>query len=163
LSNIEIKAIWHTPGQFGDLCRLLLLTGQRREKVLGMRWTDLAGDVWSIRTEAREKGNAGTLRLPPVAMAIIEAHPPLATNPPGFAGRSDGAACLAQSKYKSAFDAASGVSGWVLHDLRRTARSLMSRAGVQSEHAERVLGHVIPGIEGIYNRHQYTDEKAAAL
>jgi integrase len=61
------------------------------------------------------------------------------------------------------FDAKCGVTGWRLHDLRRTARSLMSRAGVQSEYAERVLGHVIPGIEGVYNRHQYTDEKAAVL
>jgi hypothetical protein len=50
-----------------------------------------------------------------------------------------------------------------LHDLRRTARSLMSRAGVPSEHAERVLGHIIPGVEGTYNRHAYSDEKAVAL
>src|ERR1700730_5823910 len=42
---------------------------------------------------------------------------------------------------------------WVIHDLRRTARSLLSRAGVSSEVAERVLGHVIPGIEAVYNRH----------
>ena len=52
---------------------------------------------------------------------------------------------------------------WHLHDLRRTARSLMSRAGVQSEHAERVLGHVIGGVEGIYDRHGYDFEKAHAL
>ena len=50
-----------------------------------------------------------------------------------------------------------------LHDLRLTARSLMSRAGVTSEHAERVLGHVIGGVEGVYDRHSYMDEKAAAL
>jgi hypothetical protein len=40
---------------------------------------------------------------------------------------------------------------------------LMSRAGVQSEHAERVLGHAIGGVEGIYNRHTYDVEKADAL
>ena len=50
-----------------------------------------------------------------------------------------------------------------LHDLRRTARSLMARAGVSSEHAERVLGHALPGIEGVYNLHGYMDEKADAL
>src|SRR5262245_64495189 len=50
-----------------------------------------------------------------------------------------------------------------LHDLRRTARSLMSRAGVSSEHAERVMGHSVGGVEGIYDRHQYMDEKAEAL
>jgi hypothetical protein len=55
-------------------------------------------------------------------------------------------------------DQASGVTGWTLHDLRRTARSLMARPGVQGEHAERCLGHVIRGVEGIYNRHGYAAE-----
>ena len=52
---------------------------------------------------------------------------------------------------------------WQIHDLRRTARSLMSRAGVSSEHAERVLGHAIRGVEAIYDRHSYAPEKAEAL
>ena len=52
---------------------------------------------------------------------------------------------------------------WTLHDLRRTARSLMSRAGVPRDHAERVLGHAIAGVEGVYDRHAYEDEKAEAL
>ena len=46
------------------------------------------------------------------------------------------------SKFKSSFDEACGVSGWTIHDLRRTARSLMSRAGVPTDHAERCLGHI---------------------
>jgi integrase len=52
---------------------------------------------------------------------------------------------------------------WTLHDLRRTARSLMSRAGVPSDIAERVLGHVIPGVRGVYDRHEYAAEKRDAL
>jgi integrase len=52
---------------------------------------------------------------------------------------------------------------WTIHDLRRTARSLMSRAGVRSDIAERVMGHAIMGVEGVYDRHSYTDEKADAL
>ena len=52
---------------------------------------------------------------------------------------------------------------WQLHDLRRTARSLMSRAGVRPDIAERVLGHAISGVEGVYDRHPYRDEKADAL
>jgi integrase len=55
------------------------------------------------------------------------------------------------------------MEGWCLHDLRRTARSLMSRAKVPSDHAERVLNHVIGGVRGIYDRHDYADEKRAAL
>jgi integrase len=63
---------------------------------------------------------------------------------------------------KSDFDKICGVTGWVLHDLRRTARSLMSRAGVASEHAERCLGHVIGGVEGVYDQHNYLDEMRLA-
>ena len=59
-------------------------------------------------------------------------------------------------------DQASGVTGWTLHDLRRTARSLMSRAGVPTDHAERCLGHVIGGVRGVYDRHEFHAEKKRA-
>jgi integrase len=52
---------------------------------------------------------------------------------------------------------------WAVHDLRRSARSLMSRAGVPSEHAERTLGHAILGIRGVYDRYSFGREKADAL
>jgi integrase len=52
---------------------------------------------------------------------------------------------------------------WTLHDLRRTARSLMSRAGVPSDRAERCLGHVLPGIRSTYDRHEYLNEKRHAF
>ncbi len=55
------------------------------------------------------------------------------------------------------------MPNWTLHDLRRTARSLMSRAGVTPHTAERVLGHTIKGVEGTYDRHPYDPEKAHAL
>jgi integrase len=56
-----------------------------------------------------------------------------------------------------------GITGWTLHDCRRTARSLLSRAGVRPDVAERVLGHVMGGVEGVYDRHSYREEKAHAL
>ena len=52
---------------------------------------------------------------------------------------------------------------WTVHDLRRTARSLLSRAGVRPDIAERVLGHAIAGVEGVSDRHPYDTEKAEAL
>jgi integrase len=52
---------------------------------------------------------------------------------------------------------------WTIHDLRRTARSLMPRAGIQPDHAERCLGHAIPGVRGVYDCHEYRDEKARAF
>ena len=64
---------------------------------------------------------------------------------------------------KALAEAGESFAGWRLHDLRRSARSLMSRAGVPSRHAELVLGHVIPGIEGVYDRHSYAREKAEAV
>ena len=68
------------------------------------------------------------------------------------------------AKRKGQFDGKlDGVAPYVTHDLRRTARTLMSRAGVRPDIAERVLGHVRGGVEGIYDRHQYRDEKAHAL
>ena len=64
---------------------------------------------------------------------------------------------------KLRIDRVSGVTGWRLHELRRTARSLMSRAGVRPDVAERVMGHAVGGVEAIYDRHSYKAEKADAL
>jgi integrase len=94
----------------------------------------------------------------------IAAQPRIAGNPYVFSGRGSGP-FNSFSERKADLDDAlpDGTPAWVLHDLRRTARSLMSRAGVSSEHAERVLGHVIRGVEGVYDRHTYAEEKANAL
>jgi integrase len=67
------------------------------------------------------------------------------------------------STFKLRFDLECGVRGWRLHDLRRTARSLMSRAGVSPDIAERCLGHVISGVRGVYDRHRYEAEMLHAF
>ena len=165
LSDDEIKAIWvaaEDAGAYGGLVQLALLTAQRRTKVTTMKWADIAGNEWTIPKALREKDSAGVLKLPKAALAIIERQPRLGDNPYVFAGRGDGP-INGMSKCKARLDRTSGVSGWRIHDLRRTARSLMSRAGVSSEHAERVMGHAIAGIEGVYDRHAYAAEKADAL
>jgi integrase len=166
LSDDELRRIWNSAGemgQFGAFVRLLLLTAQRRDKVGTLRWDDInASGVWTIRTEEREKGNPGTLQLAKQALDIIQAQPRFVGNPHVFAGK-DGRALRRNSGAKVKLDEKSGIADWRLHDLRRTARSLMSRAGISSEHAERVLGHAINGVEGIYNRHCYDGEKSGAL
>ena len=166
LSDDELRAVWkraEANGTFGALVRLLLLTGQRRDKVASMRWEDIDGTTWTIPAEAREKGSAGVLTLPEFAIDIIKQQPRFASSPYVFAGRS-GSQINGWSKSKRQFDAKlEGVKPWVLHDLRRTARSLMSRAQVRPDIAERVLGHVIKGVEGVYDRHSYAEEKAHAL
>jgi integrase len=165
LDDAELRVIWkqaEANGQFGAIIRLLLLTGQRREKVATMKWDDIAGGIWTITTVEREKGNAGSLALPAHALEIIEAQPRIGVNPYVFAGRGNG--CYDISASKAPFDAKlPKMPHWTLHDLRRTARSLMSRAGVRPDIAERVMGHAIAGVEGVYDRHSYREEKADAL
>lgn len=167
LDDGELRAIWRhaeTFGTFGAFVQMCLLTAQRSRKVVAMRWADITIDgEWTIAAEPREKSSAGSLVLPEAALAIIRARPRLASNPFIFAGRGDHH-YRALSRAKERFDAAlPDLAPWVIHDLRRTARSLMSRAGVLSEHAERVLGHAIRGVEGVYDRHSYREEKAEAL
>jgi integrase len=167
LGDDELRVIWstaETDGTFGALVRLCLLTAQRRSKILRIRWDDVtpAGE-WVISTEAREKGNPGKLRLPEAAVAIIRAQP-RTSNPYVLAGRWDGP-FRGLARAKTRFDGKlPAMPPWTLHDLRRTARSLMSRAGVLPDIAERVLGHVVGGtVQQTYDRHTYTREKADAL
>src|SRR6478752_4088674 len=67
------------------------------------------------------------------------------------------------SRAKAMLDAACGVTGWTLHDLRRSARTLLSRAGVAPDIAERCLGHAIGGVRGVYDRHQYEEQMRVAF
>jgi integrase len=173
LTDDELKAVWEAAGQagmFGAIVKLCLLSGQRRSKVAEMRWNDVddAG-VWTIDVQARQKGTGGTLKLPECAHAIICAQPEVVgvdyVFPAGKLGKGQKEikAFSAWSQYKEELDKASGVTGWVIHDLRRTARSLLSRAGVLPHISERVLGHVQPGVQGVYDRFEYRDEIADAL
>jgi integrase len=175
LTDSEIRAVWKVAkesGVYGALILMLLLTAQRLDKVITMKWTDISPmkwpsnepPVWTLPTAPREKGNIGMVELPDMVLAILDALPRYADNPYVFAGRGNSHMAYSGNP-KRAFDAKlpKGTPNWTLHDLRRTARSLMSRAGVSSEHAERVMGHAIKGTEGIYDRHKYADEKSAAL
>lgn len=169
----ELRLFWRTAagaGQYGAFLQACLLTGQRRAKVMTMRRdaiTDVGG--WAIDAEAREKTNAGLLDLPDMALDIIRAQPEIEGNPYVFAGRGS-APMYPGDKLKKDFEAelAKGNSGeplphWTIHDLRRTAKTLMRRAGVDKDVSERVMGHAIAGVEGVYDRHSYRAEKADAL
>jgi integrase len=163
LDDDEIRAVWtKATGTLGAIIRVALLTAQRRDKVVSMKWADIKNGVWTVPTDAREKGNIGAVALPRMALDVIGAQPRLASNPHVFAGQRDGA-YESLSRPKRALDAQLKISPWTIHDLRRTSRSLLSRAGVSSEHAERVMGHVIAGVEGTYDRHRYDAEKKIAL
>jgi integrase len=166
LDDDEIRKVWAACGRvgtFGGMVQLALLTGQRQDKLAAMERTDVVDRVWTIRSEEREKGNGEMLTLPDLALAVIDVQPQLGESPYVFAGRGDNRPYSGFSKAKARLDKLSGVAGWRFHDLRRTSRSLMARAGVLSDHAEFVIGHARPLIESTYDRHAYFAEKKIAL
>jgi integrase len=168
LNDVELKRLWaacEQVGSFGRFVMTLLLSAQRRGAVARMKWSEIDADgVWHMPRAEREKGNAGDLKLTKLALDILKQQPRLAGNEYVFWARIKRVGPITSvGDAKSRLDQRSGVTGWTLHDCRRTARSLMSRAGVSSEHAERVMGHVIGGVEGVYDVHEYFDEKAIAL
>jgi integrase len=167
LADNEMAAVWRageSNGRFGAIIRLALLTAQRREKLASMQWDHVSLDgTWTVPADVREKGTGGELVLPAAAVEIIRAQLRLGDNPYVFGGRGN-THFRGYSKAKRAFDAKlPPMERWTLHDLRRSARSLLSRASVRPDIAERVMGHAIAGVEGTYDRHSYRDEKADAL
>jgi integrase len=178
LDDLEIAVIWRQAESkmpsasgkqewndtFGAFIRVALLTAQRRAKIIKMKWDDISEEgEWTVPKAPREKDTIGSVILPEAALAIVRAQPRLASNPFVFAGRGRGA-FNGFSKAKERLDGKlKNIKPWTIHDLRRTARSLMSRAGVSSDIAERVLGHVQPGVRGVYDRFHYRDEKRDAL
>jgi len=126
-----------------------------------MRWAEVNGETrdWVLPV-SRNKVRRGLVRpLSALALAILNDLPRNGEYVFTKAGRFPIGNI---SKRKRLLDEASGVSGWTLHDLRRTARSLMSRAGVTERHAEECLGHVQGGVRATYDRHKYYDEKKRA-
>jgi integrase len=170
LSDDEIRALWTALDEFnsfGLVVKLCLLTAQRSRKIASMRWQDLKDGVWFIPQQDREKGTARSLKLAPLAWQIVQSQPRLKDNPYVFASRPF-KHFNSWSQQKSALEGElkkllPDMQPWTIHDLRRTARSIMSRAGVRRDIAERVLGHAIAGVEGVYDRHDYFDEKSEAM
>jgi integrase len=164
LDDDEIRLLWNTAeGTYGDICKLALLTGQRRDMLACMKWDDIVDGVWQMPDMGKgAKGHGGDLALPKLALDIIEARPRLVSNPFVFPGRGN-LEFRAFAACKARLDKKLKIEPWRLHDLRRTARSLMPRAGIQPHIAERVLGHIQPGVAGTYDRHSYDQEKGHAL
>jgi integrase len=164
LTDDELRAIWKAseaiPGPFGALVKFLLLTAGRRSEASGMAWEEIKDGVWLLPA-ARNKVKQDLARpLSGAAQNVIGSLEKLGR----YVFTYDGTTPIANlSNPKARLDDGCGVKDWRLHDLRRTARSLLSRAGIAPDIAERCLGHVIPGVRGVYDRHEYHEEKKRAF
>jgi integrase len=182
LSDDEIRLVWSAADQaglFGRYIQFLLLTAVRRNEAAHMTRAEIAGDVWTIPAERMKGKVEHVVPLSAAALSCIqEASAPHAPCVDGQAldmllieRRRPGPFVFGGHKpiggfgyFKRTFDEAVPLSKpWTLHDLRRTARSLLSRAQVPADIAERCLAHVIPGIRGVYDRHAYREEKRQAF
>src|SRR5262249_25280375 len=160
LTDDEIRTIWNSKqsGAFPALVKFLLLTGARRAEAARMTWAELDGGNW-VLPASRNKTKQDLVRpLSAAAIAVIEDQ---RTDCPFIFSKSR-KAISTFGRDKTAFDAAVGVSNWRVHDLRRTARSLLSRAGITADTGERCLGHALPGVRGTYDRHSYLPEMTRA-
>jgi integrase len=165
LNDDELRVVWKAaetfPGPFGYMVRFILLTATRRTEAAHMSDMELSNGDWII------SGTRYKTKLDHVIPLSLAARDLLAQIPRikgvKYIFTTGSTAIGGFSKFKEDFDKQCGATGWTIHDLRRTARSLMSRAGVDADIAERCLGHAIPGVRGIYDRHAYYDEKKRAF
>jgi integrase len=175
VSDDEILAIWAAtegPGAFNGIVRMLMLTGQRREEVAGMKWDEIAPDlsVWTIPASRAKNGVAHVVPLSAQAQTVLRAAPRINRganeDSPDLVFPGEPGVFSGWSKSKGRLDGRSGVNGWTLHDLRRTTATGLQKLGVRLEVTESVLNHVSgsrAGIVGVYQRHEWSDEKRAAL
>jgi integrase len=171
LTDDELVSIWRASYQssFGAFYRLLILTGQRKSEVATLQWShlDRSQATWTIPAAQTKNGKAHIVPLSQAALDELEALGGDEWPKTGYvisttAGKKPIAGF---SKAKKSLDAAQ-VSEWRVHDLRRTLATGLQRLGVRFEVTEAVLNHVSGsrgGVAGIYQRHDWKDEKRAAL
>ncbi|WP_417322477.1 tyrosine-type recombinase/integrase [Erythrobacter aureus] len=175
----ELRQIWDAAGDagypFGDMIRLLILTGQRRSEIAGLErgWIQKEQRAVEMPAASYKTKRPQVFPLSAPAWALVEALPKwnggefIFTTTGGerpFSGFSKAKARLDVRIAKKAKKAGlEPMEPWTLHDIRRSVATHMARLGVAQEHIERVLGHVVAGVAGTYNRYSYLDEKRAAL
>ena len=164
LTEAELTAVLKVLGQdpFDDIIRLLVLTGQRRTEIGGLRWSevDFERDLIALPPERSKNNRLHELPISTQVRAILERQP---RNGEWVWGR----AFTSWSVYKAKLDnRLNGMGEWKLHDLRRSAATMMAELGVLPHIIEAILNHVSghrAGVAGIYNRARYEGEMRQAL
>lgn len=186
LNEGEIAEVWHAfdaeEGMFGDLFKLLLLTGQRRSEVGGMTRAELAGldgdrSTWEIPGDRTKNGRPHVVPLSAEAAKIVKGRPVVGdagllftytgtTPASGFGRAKERVDAWINTKRKVA--AVQPIPAWTLHDLRRTMVTMMNeRLGVPPHVVEACVNHISggakAGVAGVYNKALYLNERRAAL
>jgi integrase len=171
LTTEEVGRIWiaatGTAAPFGPLFRVLLLTLARREEVAGMRWSELSDDLstWTIPGARMKRGAAHVVALPGPAREALSAVTRIKDQDLVFSttGRTP---VSGFTKAKAALDKAAKVTGWRLHDIRRSGVSTLAAMGFNPVVADLLLAHrpaTLSSVARVYQRHDYAAEREAAL
>jgi integrase len=169
LSDAEIRVIWEKAGflgyPFGDLVRSLIRTGQRLSEIAEMRWSEIGGATLTIPAERMKNRRVHALPLTPRMQELLASLPRFEGGDFVFSTTYGKRPVSGHSKYKVKFDRLLGaeIGQWQLHDLRRSVRTGLARAGVPVFDAELIIGHQQAGVHGVYDRHRYSAEKLAGL
>jgi integrase len=168
LSREELRKLWRSLGDddFSDVVRLLLLTGQRRNEIGKLAWSeiDLSRRLIALAPGRTKNGRAHELPLSTQALAIIEAKPRRNSSPYLFGNSTHGFGSWDYAKRQ--LDQRAGVAEWNLHDLRRTCATQLGELGVQPHYIEAILNHYSghrAGVAGVYQRAKYEPEMRSAL
>jgi integrase len=166
LTDNEVVRVWNAAetvgGAFGRYVQFLLLTATRRNEAARMTRNEVKDGDWLIPASRYKTKVDHLIPLSGAAQSILAKVPRIVGC--NFVFTGDGTHAIAGfSRLKAKLDKLSGVTGYTLHDLRRSARSFMSAAGVNPDHAERCLGHALPGIRKNYDCFEYRAEKLAAF
>jgi len=176
LSDDEIILFWkacsHEGQPWGHLGKMLLLTGQRLGEVVNMTDREVSGDLWHLEADRTKNGRSHDVPLSEAAQDVLGAVERVKGNA-GYIHTTTGESAL-QGYHKGRNHiaermveiAGQEIPHWTFHDLRRTAATGMARLGIPVRVTEAVLNHVSGtggGIVGVYQRHDYADEKRKAL
>jgi integrase len=172
LNNSELRAVWNAIDELGypagPLFKLLILTAARRDEVRKMRWSeiDFQKGVWTLPADRSKNGLAHPIPLSTVAQEVLAVLPRFPGVDYVFSAKGNGCCYTNLQKPKAAIDRTTGITGWTLHDLRRTAATGMAELGISGETIARVLNHserAIAGVTARYARADHNNSKRAAL
>jgi integrase len=177
LTEDELRAVYRTAragmSHFHRITALLCLTGQRKNEIAHLEWDWLHGDLVTLPPWLTKNKRTHTFPIGPEAQGVIKGIPRLADNPylfPAARERVRGKPATVFngfSKTKAAFEKECGISGWQLHDLRRTVSTYMAELQIPQIHVEKLLNHISGGTQSpiaqVYNRYTYLDEMRAAV